>query len=304
HDVKFGASYYYLPLHVFDAGSLNGEFRFSTSDRDFNAADPRTYPDRLSIRVPGESDYFVKGKEIGLFAQDKWKVNGRFTASLGLRWDLEDVQLDNTGNFLFSDPSHSPVDKNNLSPRVGGTWTLDDRATAVIRGGYGLYFQKSAYSNFTPIASSGVTSSSFTVQFPTNNLDAGPSAGRFPTDPFLVNGPVVNRALLAARYPPGTTTKNTGTVRFDSPDRHLPYSHQASIGVEKQVAGNIAISADYVHASHRDLYMLQELNPGIRVSTARTAAVTRIFPTTQYTAGVLELVNAGTFEYNALQTSI
>src|SRR5262245_9242374 len=32
HDFKFGASYYYLPLHVFDAGSLNGEFRFSTSD--------------------------------------------------------------------------------------------------------------------------------------------------------------------------------------------------------------------------------------------------------------------------------
>ena len=213
------------------------------------------------------SDYFVKGSEIGLFAQDKWKVNGRFTASLGLRWDVEDVQLDNTGNFLFSDPSHSPVDKNNLSPRVGGTYTLDDRGTAVIRGGYGLYFQKTSYSNFTPIASSGVTSTSFTVSFPTNNIDPGPSAGRLPTEPFLVNGPVVNRALLNQLYPAGTTTKNTGTVRFDSPDRHLPFSHQASIGIEKQLAGNIAVSADYVHASHRDLYMLQELNPGIRATT-------------------------------------
>jgi hypothetical protein len=304
HDVKFGASYYYLPLHVFDAGTLNGRFGFSASDRDFNAADPRTYPDRLTIRVPGESDYFVKGKEVGLFAQDKWKVNGRFTASLGLRWDMEDVQLDNTGNFLFADPSHSPVDKNNFSPRVGGTWTLDERGTAVIRGGYGLYFQKTSYSNFTPIASAGLTSSSFLVTFPTNNVDAGPSAGRLPTDPFLVNGPVVNRTLLNQLYPAGTTTKNTGTVRFDSPDRHLPYSHQASIGVEKQVQGNIAISADYVHASHRDLYMLQELNPGIRVSTARTATVNRIMPTSRFAASVLELTNAGRFEYNALQTSI
>src|SRR5262245_1295640 len=260
HDLKFGASYYYLPLHVFDAGTLNGQFTFSASDRDFNAADPRTYPDRLFVRVPGESDYFVKGKEVGLFAQDKWKINGRFTASLGLRWDVEDVQLDNTGNFLFSDPSHSPVDKNNLSPRVGGTWTLDDRGTAVIRGGYGLYFQKTSYSNFTPIASSGVTSSSFLVLFPTNNIDPGPSLGQFPTNEFLVNGPVVNRALLNQRYPAGTTTKNTGTVRFDNPDRHLPYSHQASIGLEKQLAGSIAVSADYVHASHRHLYMLQELN--------------------------------------------
>jgi hypothetical protein len=304
HDVKFGASYYYLPLHVFDAGTLNGQFGFSASDRDFNAADPRTYPDRLTIRVPGESDYFVKGKEIGLFAQDKWKVNSRFTASLGLRWDVEDVQLDNTGNFLFSDPTHSPVDKNNFSPRVGGTWMLDERGTAVIRGGYGLYFQKTAYSNFTPIASAGVTSTSFLVNFPTNNVDAGPSAGRLPLEPFLVNGPVVNRALLNQLYPKGTTTKNTGTVRFDSPDRHLPYSHQASIGVEKQLAGSIAVSADYVHASHRDLYMLQELNPGIRASTVRTATVTRILPTSQFNASVLELVNAGSFDYNALQTSI
>jgi hypothetical protein len=304
HDVKFGASFYYLPLHVFDAGTQNGSFGFSASDKDFNAADPRTYPDRLTIRVPGVSDFFVKGKEIGVFAQDKWKVNSRFTASLGLRYDVEDVQMDNTGNFLFSDPSHSPVDKNNFSPRIGGTWTLDDRGTAVVRGGYGLYFQKTAYSNFTPIVSSGVTSNSFTVSFPTNNIDPGPSTGQFPINEFLVNGPVVNRALLNARYPAGTTTKNTGTVRFDSPDRHLPYSHQASIGVEKQLAGSIAVSADYVHASHRDLYMLQELNPGIRASTARTAAVTRIFPISQFNASVLELTNAGSFEYNALQTSI
>jgi hypothetical protein len=304
HDLKFGASWYYLPLHVFDAGNQNATFTFSASDRDFNAADPRTYPDRMSIRVPGVSDYFVKGKEIGVFAQDKWKVNSRFTASLGLRYDVEVVKMDNAGNFLFSSGQESPVDKNNLSPRVGGTWTLDEAGTAIIRGGYGLYFQKTAYSNFTPIVSQGVTSNSFTVQFPTNNVDPGPRSGQFPTNEFLVNGPVVNRALLAARYPAGTTTKNTGTVRFDSPDRHLPYAHQASVGVEKQLAGSIAVSADYVHASHRDLYMLQELNPGIRASTSGTGAVTRIRPTSEFNASVQELVNAGSFDYNALQTSV
>jgi len=304
HDFKFGASYYYLPLHVFDAGNQNGTFTFSASDRDFNAADPRTYPDRMSIRVPGVSDYFVKGKEVGLFVQDKWKVNSRFTASLGLRYDLEMVKMDNTGNFLFQSGQESPVDKNNLSPRVGGTWTLDEAGTAIVRGGYGLYFQKTAYSNFTPIVSSGFTSNSFTVNFPTNNIDPGPSQGRLPTDPFLVSGPIVNRALLSQQYPAGSTTKNTGTVRFDNPDRHLPYAHQASIGLEKQLAGSIAVSADYVHASHRDLYMLQELNPGIRSTTARTSPVTRIFPTSQFNASVLELTNVGWFDYNGLQTSV
>jgi hypothetical protein len=304
HDIKFGASWYYLPLHVFDAGNQNATFTFSASDRDFNAADPRTYPDRMQVRVPGVSDYFVKGKEVGFFMQDKWKVSSRFTASLGLRYDVEMVKMDNTGNFLFSSGQQSPVDKNNLSPRVGGTWILDQAGTAILRGGYGLYFQKTAYSNFTPIVSSGLTANSFTVNFPTNNIDPGPSQGRLPTEPFLVNGPVVNRTLLNQLYPAGSTTKNTGTVRFDNPDRHLPYAHQASIGFEKQLPGSVAVSADYVHANHRDLYMLQELNPGIRATTARTAAVARIRPVSEFNASVLELVNLGWFDYNGLQTSV
>src|SRR6185295_9148328 len=195
HDLKFGASYYYLPLHVFDAGNQNATFTFYASDRDFNAADPRTYPDRMSIRVPGVSDYFVKGKEVGIFAQDKWKVNRRLTLSLGLRYDLEVVPIDQTGNYLFSDPSQYPIDKNNVSPRLGATWVLDDAATTVVRGGWGLYFQKTAYSNFTPLVSAGAVSNSFTAFFcgtgaspicpSTTGVDPGPSAGRLPTNPFL-----------------------------------------------------------------------------------------------------------------------
>ena len=302
HDLKFGASWYYLPLHVFDASTQNGTFTFSASDRDFNAADPRTYPDRLQVRVPGVSDYFVKGKEVGIFAQDKWKLNSRLTLSLGLRYDIEIVPIDQTGNYLFTDAGTYPVDKNNVSPRVGASYTVDRAATTVIRGGWGLYFQKTAYSNFTPLVSAGVTSNSFTVNFPANNVDAGPSAGRLPTDPFLVNGPIVNRALLNQTFPAGSTQKNTGTVNFDNPDRHLPYSRQASIGFEKQLTGDLAVSADYIHSEYRELYMRQDLNAGLRDTTARTATLRRFDP--RFTAQVLELVNLGYADYNALQTSI
>jgi hypothetical protein len=311
HDLKFGASWYYLPLHVFDASTLNGSFTFSASDRDFDAADPRTYPDRLQVRVPGVSDYFVKGKEIGFFAQDKWKINSRFTASVGLRYDLEIVPIDQTGNYLFSDPNDYPVDKNNFSPRLGATWILDEAATTVVRGAWGLYFQKTAYSNFTPFIASGAISNSFTVNLcgpPTapicpsaTSVDPGPSAGRPPTNPFLVNGPVLNRALLNALFPPGTTQANTGTVNFDNPDRHLPWSRQASIGIEKSFGANVAVSADYIHSEYRDLYLREELNPGLRDSAGRTATLRRF--DSRFPASVLKLSNLGYADYNALQTS-
>lgn len=302
HDLKFGANYAYLPLHIFNASNQNGTFTFSASDKDFNAADPRTYPDRFSIRVPGVSDFKVKGTEVGVFAQDKWKVNSRLTASLGLRYDVEIVELDEANNFLFSDASKYPVDKNNLSPRLGASWTLDEAGTAVVRGGWGLYFQKTAFSNFTPLVSDGVISNSFTAVFPANSVDAGPSAGRLPTDPFLVNGPVVNKALLNSLFPSTATRKNTGAVNLDNPDRQLPYARQASIGFEKQLPGAVAVSADYVRLNHRGLIMRQDLNPGVRRSTSRTATVDRINP--DFVSSVLELVNSGWADYNGLQTSL
>ncbi|PYR58200.1 MAG: hypothetical protein DMF91_17705 [Acidobacteria bacterium] len=171
HDVKFGASYYNLPLHQFNADTLNGSFGFSASDKDFDRNDPRTYPDRLTIRVPVASDFYVKGTEVGVFAQDKWKVNSRLTTSLGLRYDVEIVPIDQTGNYLFADPKTYPIDKNNVSPRMGASYALDQAATAVVRGGWGLYYQKTAYSNFSNLVSAGAIANSFTVSFPANNVD-------------------------------------------------------------------------------------------------------------------------------------
>ena len=52
HDLKFGAQYQ-LGEHLReDQRSTQGVFTFGT-DRDFNPADPSTYPERLTVRVPG-----------------------------------------------------------------------------------------------------------------------------------------------------------------------------------------------------------------------------------------------------------
>ncbi len=163
HDLKFGVNYVYMPLRIFDASNQNGTFRFSSSDLDFDPNNPRTYPDRLQIRVPGVSDFETQGHTVGVYAQDKWRVNRRLTVSAGLRYDVEIIPLEEKDNPSFPDPSKYPVDKNNISPRVGATWVLDDASTSVIRGGWGLYFQKTPYSFFTAITSSGVFSDSFVV---------------------------------------------------------------------------------------------------------------------------------------------
>lgn len=83
---------------------------------------------------------------------------------------------------------------------------------AVLRGGYGMFFDKTHFELITAIITGGVFSDSFTAVFPANAADPGPSKGVLPTDPFLVGGPTVNRNLLDRLYPPGTPAKNTGDV--------------------------------------------------------------------------------------------
>jgi hypothetical protein len=75
-------------------------------------------------------------------------------------------------------------------------------------------------------------------------VDAGPRNGQLPTDPFLVGGPVVNRALLDQMLPAGTQS-NTGAT-WDSPDRRVPYTHQATFGYERQLGTAMSGSVDYV----------------------------------------------------------
>ncbi len=54
--MKFGLQYVYAPLRFQDQGNMNGTFTIN-SDLDFDPNNPRTFPERLSIRVPGSIDY-------------------------------------------------------------------------------------------------------------------------------------------------------------------------------------------------------------------------------------------------------
>ena len=88
---------------------------------------------------------------------------------------------------------------------------------SVLRGGYGLFYEKQWIDRFETYQLNRVFSDSFITNFPVNAPDPGPSNGQLPTNPFLVNGPVLNRALLNALFPPGTTTRNTATSFSTTP---------------------------------------------------------------------------------------
>jgi hypothetical protein len=312
HDIRIGAQYQYSGAYNRNDGNLNGTFSFGLNNNPFNAADPRTYPDRFSIRVGGPSIFYEKAHYISGFFQDKWRMNNRLTLSLGARYDVEVIPIPETDDPLVST---YPVDKNNFQPRVGLTYDLGG-GNSVVRGGYGRFYDKTHFELIGGLFTATPFTSSFTATFPTNAADQGPRNGVLPADVFLVNGPTVNRDLVNARFPPGQLLRNTG-ASWDNADRQVPYTDQLTAGYERQLARNMGISVDYVHAFSRDMLMSKDLNAGLRANSAATSPVLRNFPQAplvsayevlrqrypgfvNFTTGVTQPLNIGKVDYDAL----
>ena len=93
---------------------MNGIFTMNV-DVPFDRNNPRTYPERLNVRVPGPVDFLMKGHFIGMFAQDHWKLNNNLTINYGARYDIEILPTPNQDNPLFADdPDGYPMDLNNI----------------------------------------------------------------------------------------------------------------------------------------------------------------------------------------------
>jgi hypothetical protein len=307
HEVKFGGRYNYTELLRVSQINMNGTFRFNT-DAVFDPANPRTYPERLSIRM-GEYEQFIDNHTVEAYIQDKWKMGGRTTLSLGVRYDLEIIPIDNTDNPLFRGLDMKyPVDRNNFSPRLGLTHALDAEGRSVVRAGYGIFYNRTVLGAIDDTIEFPKFTNSSVVNFPADSADAGPGQGRFPTDPFLVNGPFLDRARLNQLFPPGSLLRNTGVVIFDSPDRKQPYAHQVTVGYGRQILRTIAVQADYVHMTNKDMFLGRNLNPMLRANTSRTGAIQRFDAFgvlgEPYAQQVWVMENTGGAKYDALNLSL
>jgi outer membrane receptor protein involved in Fe transport len=309
HTLKFGVDYNYVQALSTTDDNLNGTFVFPT-DAPFNAAVPSTYPERLSIRVGGSLRTLQINHNTSLFAQDNWRVNPKLTLNLGLRWDDETISDDN----------------NNFSPRLGFVYDITGDSKTVIRGGFGTFYQNTPFELITAILTAGPFSTSFVRNFPLNSADPGPRAGNFPTDPFLVNGPTVNRTLLATLFPGGVLNPNATPV-VDNTERRMPYTRSFTIGLQRELFQDLALTADYIHSDGIDQFLTVNLNPGHRVNTTSTGAITRLnanlgqvitnsfvpvitdnFANTPFqtlaVTNVTTRINQGRIKYDALQLSL
>ena len=209
----------------------------------------------------GKDDFWMK--MFDGFAEDSWKLRPNFTVTAGIRYDIQitPAPIKKNTNFAPLSTFYSSTIKNTnrVQPRIAASW--QPYQGTVVRAGYGLFSglnQGSTYYamrvengvvqvnyNYTGCgpASGASTSSCKTVPSTTDTL-------QFPNVPFAPTGPPLSAALTPAG---GTAPAIGGPAKLGPQSFHgldpnfvPPLAHEAELGVEQALPGNLSLSVGYV----------------------------------------------------------
>ena len=106
----------------------------------------------------GHPELEYANENFSFFFQDDWKAHPRLSLNLGLRYDVSTVSREKEGRLQNFDPetlTYSPlgekihnVDKNNFGPRVGFAFDVFGNQKTVLRGGYGIFYNRELPASF------------------------------------------------------------------------------------------------------------------------------------------------------------
>ena len=217
-----------------------------------------------------------------LFAQDNYRITPRFTANLGVRWDIDSPPVDShdrTESFIPGQQSTVapnaptglvfPGDKGvtrgiistkyyHISPRVGFAWDPFGNGKTSIRGAGGIFYGTVAGNewnqpgNAIPFALRPQTGegplNSITnyYSFPGDFPSTAPGGGLFPYT-YSPSKPVFISG------PGGATEAITTHFKY-------PYVYQFNLSVQRQLPGKITVTSAYVGALSHDLPNFLDVN--------------------------------------------
>ncbi|MBT9331525.1 TonB-dependent receptor [Paracidobacterium acidisoli] len=348
--LRTGGEFYLNRVYIDSPGYSAGNFSFTPEFTGSDATATNTYSgNAIASFLLGDvqSGYInVNTNEArqqmlySLFVQDDIHASSRLTLNAGLRWDVETPMTDRynavargfdstaasplqvsglnlTGGLIYAGVNGTPRgiyddDWSNFGPRIGAAYRINNRT--IVHGGYGLVYSQTfddpgnapGFSAQTTMATSEVTG------IPYNTLD----------NPFPSG---ISKPTGSSR---GLATNLGETLTYANPHRHLPWTQQYSLEIQRELPWGMVGSVAYVGSHSTALPVSRSVNeisaadmalgetyltasvpnpfagllPGTSLNSPTTTHAQLLRPHPQFLS-ITETTNSvGTSTYNALQT--
>jgi outer membrane receptor protein involved in Fe transport len=191
--------------------------------------------------------------QIGAFAQGEWNFTDRFLVRAGVRYEYEDP----------IDPF--PSDSDNWAPRLSFSWAGGD--TWRLRGGVGRFY---GVASLGPMFAVGIQDG-VNVRTLVRVLGVGP-ASFSPLVPWMLPGRRFDSlAQAGGALVPLTVLRPKGCESATPPNLNIEdcaefdsaYTNQANLGFEVELAKQLLLNLDYLHARGKKIFVARNINPTI-----------------------------------------
>ncbi|MBK7934351.1 MAG: carboxypeptidase regulatory-like domain-containing protein [Acidobacteria bacterium] len=336
HRIKIGGEYRASTVKFYFNAFSRGQLLFA-SFRDFltgGSLSFATLTNGLSLIGSGIFDRSFRVKDSSGFIQDDFKISSRLTVNMGIRYDFFGLPVDTNGRLvnLIVDQIRNgtaaapvlppnglvqaeggtlagvptvektlvPVDKNNFSPRVGVAYMLDEKLNLVMRGGYGIYYDRisTRYANTQlfnyPYFSLPVSVVS-PIVFPGLRTFGNPFFPVPPPSQFPLNG--------ANPSPTGAAISGV----FVDPNLRTPYIQQYNFGFQMQFAKNYVVDVGYVGNKGSKLLQIITLNQPVynrATNTFSNPLGANFSANKNVTGGIQQVQTTSRSHYDSLQVSL
>lgn len=321
HSFKVGGEALLDRIVFFNHLNFSGSYRFNSLESFGRSLAGMPTP------IPGEffrqafSGFGTPGIEVhpnawqlGAFLQDEWRVRRQLTLNLGLRYDLQAIMKPTVRNpspalaAAGLDTSTLPTDRKNFAPRIGLAWAPLTSNRLVVPAAYGLF-----YAPTIPLFySRAFFQNGLTAQ--TDTFSAGTlAAALIPSYPNTICGlPDPSGISPSCAAPPGNLSPPI--LMLFPRDFVQADVQQGTVGLEYQLAQDLAVSLSYLAVKGSHLPRVRDVNLALPETPATIfiAGTTTFFNYQQFTLRrpiadfdrILQMESAGSSIYHGFAVQV